>query len=182
MPEITHWAGTVSGASTFTATVELIRNDSRIEGELRLVQDGIGQLHATLVGEWPDSNKVSAKLEKFVGDYSTPVLVPQSGTIEGTFEEATNSIRGKWTTDAGTEGDFSWTRIDIEPADKKTLPAIAPVQPAWITQISQTTHQLKAAVVAWHKRHPGWPLLFLGIVLLALLGMFLLDLVSGLSG
>jgi hypothetical protein len=181
MSETTNWAGTVSGAGTLTATVEIVRNETRIEGKLRLVDAGVGQLQANLVGEWRKDNTLSARLEAFTGTYVTPVVLPRTGTLEGTFDQEQRVFRGHWSTDVGTAGEFLWSEVSAPPKNVTVSHPAVNLSSRFSRKITVGAKSITSSLVRWHRRHPDWPVLVLGVVLTAAIGIFLLDFMMGLS-
>jgi hypothetical protein len=179
MSETTTWAGSISGAGASTAIVEITRDGTRIEGQLRLFEPAVGQMHACLSGEWDKDDKISAKLEQFKGNFSSEMALPQSGSLECVFDPKENALRGRWKTDAG-EGDLWWicvaNHLPMQAVARvpEAIPAREPSQPA----ITEAARLLRKPI---HndpkKRKTRWLAIVVGVVLAALVGYVLMDLV-----
>jgi hypothetical protein len=139
MPELTNRNGSVWGATTKGAVfVEMQRQGTHIEGRLCVMEPGLGQLNALLVGEWSAENRITAALNQFAGAYSVPVTLPQTGRMEGAFDPTEGVVNGTWSTDAQTAGKFLLVKIESQqqivqqqPAapDGGASPATAPTAP-----------------------------------------------------
>jgi hypothetical protein len=129
MPDIVNFSGSVWGENTKgTVFVELLRDGNRIQGRISVVEPGLGQLNALLVGEWSPENKMTATLYQFTGTYSLPVTLPQNGRMDGTFDSAEGVVTGTWSTDAQTAGKF--LLVKIENQQQEGGAAMAPALPA----------------------------------------------------
>ncbi len=123
MSETSHWTGIIWGTNSGTVLVELVRDQASIEGTFVLVEPGLGQTHARIIGTWGQDNKIDAALGQFTSQHSVPVVMPQSGKMQGVFDPATNTIQGEWSTDAGTNGNFALVRVAAQ-APQVALPAV----------------------------------------------------------
>jgi hypothetical protein len=103
MPDTTYWNGTVWGTNVGTATAELSRDGNTVEGNVRLVEPGLGYIEAHAAGQW-NGNALTLDLSLFTSHYSVPLVLPTSGRLEGTYDEAQQIIQGTWQTDVGTNG------------------------------------------------------------------------------
>ena len=183
MSEATNWTGSVSGTNTGTVIVEITRDGTRIEGKLQLFEPGIGQLQARLVGEWTSDDRLSAKLEQFTANYTAAGTLPQSGSIEGTFDAKEGAIRGQWSTDAGTAGEFWWIKVAREQPKPPIMLAVGRVWPAFL----QYSRRLAAGTktlwgksgIRWNKRYTGWLVIVLEVGLAAFVGYLLIEFFNG---
>lgn len=113
MPETLNFNGSVWGHNTRgTLLVEILRDGHHIEGRFTLFEPGLGQLNALLVGQWSDQNRLTATLNHFTGAYSVPVGLPQTGSMEGTFDPNENVVNGTWSTDTPSAGKFLMMKIE----------------------------------------------------------------------
>ncbi len=146
---------------------------------MRLFEPSIGQLHARLVGEWDNDDKLSARLEQFMGNCSAQMALPQSGSLEGTFDPDENALRGHWKTDAGTEGELWWVCV----ANQSPMQALTPVPEL----LPPTPHSepvsarfrrffTRSSHAGQPKRKTRWLMILLGVGLAALVGYFFMDL------
>ena len=161
MPDVINWNGTVWGSTTKgTVLFEMVRQGARFEGRITLFEPGLGQLQAHVAGEWSNENRITATLNQFTGNYSVPVVLPQTGSMEGTFDPAQAIISGDWNTDAGTAGKFLLVRIEAAQAISPGSPAVtipatqphqtgdAPVIPPLVTKtITLGTYRLDESAV-----------------------------------
>jgi hypothetical protein len=115
MPDTINFNGSVWGATTKgTVFVEMLRQGNHIEGRLCVMEPGLGQLNALLVGEWSGENRITARLNQFTGAYSVPVTLPQTGRMEGAFDPTEGVVNGTWSTDAQTAGKFLLVKIESQ--------------------------------------------------------------------
>jgi len=145
---------------------------------LRLFEPSVGQLHARLVGEWNDDNKLSAKLEQFMGNCSADMALPQSGSIEGFFDPDENALRGRWKTDAGTEGDLWWVCVANQSPTEALAPApqLVPREEYLQPPSAETGRFLaKSSPALPEKRKSRWLAIAFGVALAALAGYFLMS-------
>jgi hypothetical protein len=144
MADQTNWTGSVWGATTKgTVAAEIMRQGNRIEGKILLFEPGLGQLQALLSGEWSDSNKITATLHQFTGNYSVPVILPQTGSMDGTFEPTESVIAGEWRTDAQTGGKILLVKIEVQQAMQPNVVAGSPA-----TSVTQATPATSASIPA----------------------------------
>jgi hypothetical protein len=89
------------------------------------------------VGQWSADNRIRATLNQFTGAYSIPVTLPQTGSMEGTFDPAEGLVHGTWRTDTPSEGKFLLVKIESQqqivqkaaaPAGA-AIPVVAPTAP-----------------------------------------------------
>ena len=133
MSETSNWAGSLSTTSAGTVIVEIIREGIHIEGTLRVFEPSIGRMEAQLTGEWDDENRLSAKLEQFRGSSNQAATLPQTGSIQGTYDPFDDVIKGVWQTDADTAGEFCWVKVagqGLEKPDPATVASNGLLGPA----------------------------------------------------
>lgn len=95
MADVINFNGSVWGATTKgTVLVEMVRQGNHIEGTLCVMEPGLGQLNGLLVGEWSPENRIRATLNQFTGTYGVPVTLPQSGSMEGTYDASEGVVKG----------------------------------------------------------------------------------------
>ena len=111
--------------------MEMLRQGNHIEGRLCVMEPGLGQLNALLVGEWSAENRITATLNQFTGAYNVPVTLPQTGKMEGTFDPTECIVNGTWSTNAQTAGKFLLVKIESQQqiVQQSPVPAIAPTAP-----------------------------------------------------
>lgn len=113
MPDVTNWNGTVWGATTRgTAFAEIILHDGRLQGRFTVFEPGLGQFNARLSGQWSQENKITAMLGEFTGEYPFAVTMPQTGSMEATFDPTEGMMSGKWSTDTPSEGKFILVKME----------------------------------------------------------------------
>ncbi len=145
---------------------------------MRLFEPSTGQMHARLVGEWDDDNKLSARLEKFMGNFNTEMTLPESGSLDCVFDPDENALRGHWKTDAGTEGDLWWVCVANQPPVQALTP-VADLAPA-----EQTSPRRSGRVRRFFtkpgrdgqgKRRTRWLAIVVGVGVAAIAGYFLMS-------
>jgi hypothetical protein len=132
MAEKTNWVGTVWGTNRGTLIAEFNHERDQVDGKIQLFEPGLGHAEIHVIGQWSDAGKISATLNQFVGHYMVPVVLPQSGTMEGQYDPAADIILGEWKTDAGTTGKFilaksqtpQWPAGAVQHAPQATLPSV----------------------------------------------------------
>lgn len=133
MGETTKWTGTFWGAESGTAAAHLTREGSHVRGRFVLYEPGFGQSWVRLTGEWTESNKIVWNMDQFVSNSPVGTQLPQSGSVEATFDPSNGSIRGEWKTDLGNVGRFVLVRAD----DELQIPEPMPIQAAQPQQSSR---------------------------------------------
>jgi hypothetical protein len=135
MPDKTFWTGSVWGTNKGSVAAELTRDGQQVNGAIVLFEPGIGQTRIRLSGQWNDANKITGRLDQFVGNFAVPVFLPQLGVMDGTYDPEQTLITGEWKTDAGTAGKLVLVKAEgllqlpeFGPPQAPPQPQIAPPQ------------------------------------------------------
>jgi hypothetical protein len=163
-------------------TVEITRDGTHMTGTLRLLEPGVGELQSRFVGQWTTDNKLSAHtLEYFSSHSGGAVTLPQTGTMEGTFDVKDNVIAGYWRTEVDALGEFRWTHVlSSHPKRSGALVAV-PIQVArcWERFATSTKMFLGKSGITWDRRYTKWLMLALQLTLAGFIGYLLLDFLVG---
>jgi hypothetical protein len=186
MSETTNWTGSASGARTGSMTVEITRDGTHMTGILRLLEPGVGELHAKFVGQWTTDNKLSAHtLEHFSSNSGGAVTLPQIGKMKGTFDVKENVITGHWRTEVDALGEFRWFHaLSTHPKPLGAL-VVVPMQVVrcWERFATNTKMLFGKSRITWDKRYTKWLMVALQLALAGFIGFlvfaFVADFLAG---
>lgn len=182
MSETTNWTGLASGARTGTMTVEITRDGTHMTGSLRLLEPGVGELHSRFTGQWTTTNKLSAHtLDYFVSRSGGAVTLPQTGTMEASFDVKQNAITGRWRTEVGALGEFRWIpALSPQPKPSGGLGAVPTLIVRCWERFAAGTKMFFGKSRTWDERHKKWLMLALQLTIAGFIGYLVVAFVSDL--
>ena len=133
-------------------------------------------MEAQLTGEWDDENRLSAKLEQFRGSSNQAATLPQTGSIQGTYDPFDDVIKGVWQTDADTAGEFCWVKVagqGLEKPDPATVASNGLLGPARQFAFNAKLLLDKRRRLVFIQKHKGLLVVLIGLAVAVIFGFIM---------